>query len=339
MTNCAAPTPTVGLRKRLVGVLLDQTSIVLLGTLFLGFGLAAPRFLAFDNLLNILVQSSVVMIGAVGMTFVLLTAGIDLSVGSIMFLAAVFAGKLLMQGHSPVVALFAALALALAYGAVNAFFVVKLRVMAFIVTLATLYIGRGLGLFITQTRAMNLPPSILFLGSTRIAGVPLPLLLAGVVAALGHYTLCRTSFGRQVYAVGQDAEGARRAGLPVQSIRFATLMMSALCAGLAGVVTIARVGVVSPTMGQQRELAVIAAAVLGGTSLFGGRGQIFPGAVAGAVLMQTVETGLVIMNVDPYLHPLIAAAIIFVAVAIDGARNTHRSKTLIRRVRPAAPST
>lgn len=330
--DLAPATPSLG--ARFGALLLAQTSLVLFGVVFVVFGLFAPRFLAFDNLLNILVQASVLVVGAVGLTFVLLTANIDLSVGSIMFLAAVPAGKLVMDGHSPWLGALAALVVALVFGAVNAFVVVKLRVMAFVVTLATLYIGRGLGLFITQTRAMNLPESILAVGSANVLGVPLPLLVAVMVAGVAHYTLAHTPFGRQVYAIGQDQEGARKAGLPVQRICAATLLISALCAGIAGFVTIARVGVVSPSMGNQRELAIIAAAVLGGTSLFGGRGQVFPGTVMGAILIQTVETGLVILNVDPYLYPLITAAIIFAAVAIDSLRNLELAKQMLRKIRP-----
>ncbi|MDX2020461.1 MAG: ABC transporter permease [Deltaproteobacteria bacterium] len=319
---------------RLKDLLLQHTSMVLFGVVFVVFGLLAPRFLALENLMNILVQSSVLVVGAVGMTFVLLTAGIDLSVGSIMFLAAVPAGHLVQAGHSPWLALLAALGVALIFGAVNAFVVVRLKVMPFVVTLATLYIGRGLGLYITQTRAMNLPESILAVGSATVLGVPLVLLVAAFVAFAAHYTLARTPFGRQVYAVGQDGEGARKAGLPVDRIRFITMTVCAVSAGLAGFLTIARVGVVSPSMGNQRELAIIAAAVLGGTSLFGGRGQVFPGAVLGAILIQTVETGLVILNVDPYLYPFITATIIFVAVAIDSVRNLEVAKRALRKIRP-----
>lgn len=330
----AFPTQAPGERTRLRNVLLNHASLVLLGLVFTVFGVLAPRFFAFENLENILVQSSVLLMGAVGMTFVLLAAQIDLSVGSMMFLAAVPAGKLVLGGHSAGVALGAAVGVALVYGLLNALVVVKLRVAAFIVTLATLYIGRGLGLYITQTRAMNLPESLLAVGTTRVVGLPLPLFAALVVVALGHYTLSSTPYGRQLYAVGQDAEGARKAGLPVQRIRASVFLVSAACAGLAGFVTIARVGVVSPTMGSQRELAMIAAAVLGGTSLFGGRGQVFPGTVVGALLIQTVETGLVILNVDPYLYPLFTAGIIFVAVAIDSLRNLERAKQSLRKIRP-----
>lgn len=322
--------------KRLVPLLLRRTPQVLLALVLVFFGLTAPRFFSGVTFLNILVQSASLVIGATGMTFVLLTAGIDLSVGSIMFLAAVATGKLLLAGASPLTAFVAALVAALAFGGLNAFVIVRLRVMAFIVTLATLYIGRGLGLFVTQTRSMNLPESMLAVGSARLAGVPVPVLLALATVVVAHVVLSSTAFGRHLYAVGADPEAARKAGLRVDRLRASVFLVSALTAGIAGFVAVAQVGAVSPSLGSQRELAIIAAAVLGGTSLFGGRGQVFPGTVIGALLIQTVETGLVILNVDPYLYPLITAGIIFVAVAIDSLRNVELAKRSLRRIRPVA---
>lgn len=321
-------------RTRVKDTLLEHSSVVLFALVLAVFGVLAPRFFAAATFVNILVQSASLLIGAAGMTFVLLTAGIDLSVGSVMFLAAVATGKLVLAGHSLGVAFAAAVGVALAYGFLNAAIVVRLRVMAFVVTLATLYVGRGLGLWITETRAMNLPENILAVGSTRVLGVPLPVWLAVAVVALAHVTLARTPYGRQVYAVGHDPEGARKAGLPVDRLRASVYVISAFCAGLAGIVAVAQVGAVSPSLGSQRELAMIAAAVLGGTSLFGGRGRVFPGTVVGALLMQTVETGLVTLNVDPYLYPLITAGIIFLAVALDSLRNVELARRALRRIRP-----
>jgi ribose transport system permease protein len=160
-------------------------------------------------------------------------------------------------------------------------------------------------------------------------------LVFGAVALVAHLVLSRTPFGRQLYAVGQDAEAAKRAGIPVNRRLTAVYLICGLCAGLAGFVSVAQVGAVSPSFGQQRELAAIAAAVLGGTSLFGGRGQVFPGTVVGALLMQTVESGLVILNVNPYLYPLITSGVLFVAVATDSVRNLQLLKLRVRKIRVA----
>jgi len=146
--------------------------------------------------------------------------------------------------------------------------------------------------------------------------------------------LTRTPFGRQIYAVGNDADGARKAGINVTRILFAVYVICGVCAALSGLVSLTQTGAVSPSFGQQKEFTAIAAAVLGGTSLFGGRGSVFPGTVLGAVLIQTVENGLVILNADPYLYPLVTSGIIFAAVLLDSVRARLLEKLNRRRVRP-----
>jgi ribose transport system permease protein len=298
------------------------------------FSLLSPRFLAGNNFLNIIVQAAATTIVATGMTFVLLTAGIDLSVGSVMFVAAALAGRMVLSGQPLWLACLVILLTGLLYGAVNALFITRLRIIPFIVTLATLYFGRGLGLWMTETRAMNLPDPILRLGTAQIAGLPFPALMLALVVGAAHFVLTRTAFGRQIYALGHDADAARKAGLRVERIRFAVYVISGGCAALGGLVSIAQLGAVSPTFGNQREFAAIAAAVLGGVSLFGGKGAVLPGTLLGALLIQTIENGLVIANADPYLYPLVMSAIIFVAVLLDSLRNQQLRRAQRRHIRP-----
>jgi ribose transport system permease protein len=305
-----------------------------LGVLVAIFGYLSPRFLAPQSLLNIVVQSSSLAIAATGMTFVLLTAGIDLSVGSVMFLAAAIAGKLVLAGGPLALALAAALATGALCGLLNAFLIVRLRLLPFIVTLAILYAGRGLGLLLTETRAMNLPDSVLRIGAGTVFGIPVPVWILIAVLAAAQFTLSCTPFGRQVYACGNNLEASRRAGVRTGLVLTAVYVISAVGAALAAMVSLAQLGAVSPTFGNQREFAAIAAAVLGGASLFGGRGTVFPGAVLGAVLIQTVESGLVIANADPYIYPLVLAAVIFVAVLLDVARHTFMKRLERRKIRP-----
>ena len=314
-------------RRNLLLLALNQAPVVLFLAVVVGFGVAAPGFLAPANLLNILLQSSSTAVIATGMTFVLLTAGVDLAVGSVMFVAAAAGGKLLLGVGLPVPA---ALAIMLGVGALggflNALLITRLGIIAFIATLGTQYVGRGIGLWITQTRAMNLPDSFTHLASVRLLAVPLPLVVFALVGTVGQWVLSGTPFGRQVYAVGQDAAAARKAGVNVRAILTAVYVLAGVCAALGGVISLAQIGSVAPTFGVNREFAAIAAAVLGGTSLFGGRGSVFPGTVLGAVLIQSIENGLVVRNADPYLYPLITSAIIFVAVLLD----TARSRILVR---------
>jgi ribose transport system permease protein len=320
-------------RSRPLLLLLNSAPVLLFLGVFALFGWLSPRFLEPQNLVNILIQSSSTGIVAIGMTFVLLTAGVDLSVGAIMFVAAATAGKLALNGAPLGLALAAIVLVGLAGGLINAFFITRLRIVAFIATLATLYLGRGFALWLTQTRAMNLPESFLLIGTTRVAGVPLPVLLLAGILLLAHLVLTRTPFGRQIFAVGQNAEAARKAGINTRRLLASVYVISGFCAAAGGVVSLAQLGAVSPTFGTNKEFSAIAAAVLGGTSLFGGRGNVFPGTLLGAVLIQTVENGLVILNADPYLYPILTSAIIFVAVLMDSVRTGLLAKWSCRRIR------
>lgn len=313
-------------------LLLNHAPLVLFAVVFAVFGSLSPKFLELQNFSNILLQASAVAIVAIGMTFVLLTAGVDLSVGSVMFVAVAVAGKLVFNGAPLWLGFAAAMAVGLVAGAVNAFFVTRLRIAAFIVTLAMLFIGRGFGLWLTQTRAMNMPGPVVELGASKYLGVPGPVLVFAAICLVAHLVLVRTPFGRQVHAVGQDAEAARKAGINVAGVLFAVYVICGFCAAVSGLVSLTQTGAVSPSFGQQKEFSAIAAAVLGGVSLFGGRGSVFPGAVLGAVLIQTVENGLVIINANPYAYPLVTSAIIFAAVLLDSVRSGLLRRLARRRI-------
>ncbi|MFN0087359.1 MAG: ABC transporter permease, partial [Blastocatellia bacterium] len=233
-------------------VLRHASTLIFLAVLA-AFSLLSPRFLAANNFLNILIQSASTAIVATGMTFVLLTAGIDLSVGSVMFVSAAVAGKMALAGQPLWLAAAAILTVGMVYGAFNALCITWLRMIPFIVTLATLYFGRGLGLWLTETRAMNLPESILRIGAARIAGIPFPVVALGAVVLTSHLALAHTSFGRQVYAMGNGLDAARKAGIRTDRIKFAVYVICGFCAALGGLVSVAQLGAVSPSFGSQRE--------------------------------------------------------------------------------------
>jgi ribose transport system permease protein len=281
------------------------------------FGIMERRFLSWDNLTNILTQSSSSIVAATGMTFVLLTAGVDLSIGAAMFLCAAIAGKLALAGQPLPVCIAAVLGCGALCGMVNGAAIVWLRVLPFIVTLATLYLGRGMALNLTETRAMNLPDVWLSAGRPAVA-----IGLALTIVVLAEITLRRTVYGRHLYAVGASSRTAGYAGLSSKRLVFSVYVISGVCASVAALLTLGQLGAVSPKFGENREFTAIAAAVLGGTSLFGGRGGVFPGAVFGALLMQCIETGLVMVNADPYLYPMIIASVIFAAVLLDSWRRS-----------------
>lgn len=318
--------------RRLLLAALEYSHLILFALVFLGFSLTSSRFFTGDNLVNILIQSSSMAIVAMGMTFVLLTAGIDLSVGSIMFVSAVIAGKMVLAGYPMALAFAVILSIGIVYGALNALLITRLHVIPFIVTLATLYIGRGFGLWISETRVMNLPDRLQQLGTGWVAGLPVPIWIFLLVLLISYLTLSWTTFGRRIYAIGNDPEAAKKAGINTAGLLFSVYVISGFLAALGGLVSVAQLGSVAPKFGEQREFAAIAAAVLGGTSLFGGRGNVF-GTVLGAILIQTVENGLVIMNANVYIYPLVTSSIIFLAVMIDSMRNLHLTKLRRKKIR------
>lgn len=323
-------------RKAIVLALLGQTPTILLAVVFLILGSLSPEFLDPRNLVNILIQSSSIAVAAIGMTLVLLTAGVDLSVGSVMFVAVAITGQLITNGYPLWLSFAAGLCVGLVGGAVNALLITRLHLIAFIATLGTLFVARGFGLWLTNTRAMNMPDSVTELGSSRVFGIPFPIMVMAAVAMAVHWFLTRTPMGRQLYAIGSDPDAAVKAGVRVSTILFLVYVLCGGCAALSGMIALMQTGAVSPSFGQQKEFAAIAAAVLGGTSLFGGRGSVLPGTLFGAVLFQTIENGLVILNADPYLYPIILSTIIFLAVLLDTTRTRLVQRLNKRSVRAHA---
>lgn len=295
------------------------------------FAILAPRFLEVQNFANILTQSANVAIVAVGMTFVLLLAGVDLSVGAAMYVCAVVAGLYFKDLPAP-----AAMALMVGigalFGAINALFIVGLGVAAFVVTLATLFVGRGLALHLSQTKMVFAGDAVLAFGQGGFLGISYAVWTMAVVLLIAWWVQQWTPYGRYLYAVGADRDGARKAGIPVRRVVFATYVLCGALAGLGGFVSFSQVAAASSGFGLQKEFPVIAAAVLGGTSLFGGRGGVL-GSVFGAILIQTVQNGLVLLNANPYLYPLVVSAIIFTAVLLDSQRTRILARLTRRQIR------
>jgi len=307
--------------------ILRNTTFVLFVLVFVVFGMLARNFLTLGNLQVILSNSSYIGIITVGMTFVLLVGGIDLSVGSIMYLSAVATSLVVNDLElSPWLGVVACLGVGLAFGALNAFAVTRLGIVPFIATLVTMIAGRGLGLLVTQSVQLDFPDSITLLATVRLGGVQLNILIYALVVAAAALFLAYTSWGRRLYAVGNDPEAARKAGLKVPRLIGSTYVLSGVCAALGGFVSIAQIGRVPAGFGRNNEFDAIAAAVLGGVSLFGGVGTVFPGALLGTVMIRVIQAGLVARNIDIYIQPIIMGAIIFFAVLLDALRNLQLKK-------------
>jgi len=317
-----------------IGRVLKWAPAVIFIVLIATFASLSPRFLTVQNLGAILVQSSWLIVVALGINFVLLTAGVDLSVGAAMYLAAV--GVCLGIPEAPVwIALLASIVVGAAFGAVNASLIVRLSLPAFIVTLATLFIGRSLGLFFSSTRIVYANREIADFGRAALWGIPMPLWVAGAAIAVSWVLLNRTALGPSIRSIGADAEGARRVGVPTKPVTWGVYALCGGFAGLGGFVSLSQTSAASGAFGQNSEFLAIAAAVLGGTSLFGGRGNLWA-PVIGAILIMIVQNGLVIIDANPYAYPVITGAVIFIAALLDSIRSHLQTRLEKRAVRPAA---
>jgi ribose transport system permease protein len=284
--------------------------------------IASPEFLTTSTLTNVMVQVSVVGIAAVGATFVIITSGIDLSVGSLVALSGMVAATV-MAGSAPgniglgIVGLVVALAVGAVVGALNGFSVSWFRLVPFIVTLAMMAMARGLTLAISDGRTkFDFPNAFTAFGAKSVAGLPAPMLVMLVVFIVGHVLLRKTTFGHQVFAVGGNKEAARLAGIPVGRVIFLTYTLAGVTAAIAGIVLAGRLNSALPSAANGLELQVIAGVVIGGTSLAGGRGSIV-GTFIGVVLIGVINVGLSLLGVNPFWTQFIQGGVIFAAVMLD----------------------
>jgi ribose transport system permease protein len=319
--------------NRYYNFFINNVTYILFVVIFVFFALTARNFFSVDNVLNIIKNASYIGILAVGMTFVLLTGGIDLSVGSIMYLASISAGLIMRATDIPVgIGLLIAIGIGALYGAFNAFFIVRLKIVPFLVTLATVIMGRGIGTYLTESEQVDLPEYVNHFGQIRLLGIPMPVITFAIILVLALVILRMTTLGRQIYAVGNDPEAAKKAGINTDRVITSVYIISGVCAAVAGFILASQVMRVDRSFGEGYEFDAIAAAVLGGTSLFGGVGTAY-GAVFGAILLQMVESGLVFLSVNLYLQPMVKAIVIFLAVFFDGLRTANMARQRRRFIR------
>jgi len=288
-----------------------------LGLLVLALSLLSPYFLTPANLLNVLRQVSINAILALGMTVVIVKGGIDLSVGSLLALAGALAAGLSLSGLPPALAMGAGIGVAVALGALQGLLVAYAGLPPFIVTLAGLTVFRGLTLVYTDGRPITgLPEAFLFLGNGALLGLPVPVAIMGVFLLLTHLLLGQTSWGRYLYAIGGNEEAARLSGVPVARIKVFAYAYSGLAAGLAALVLTGRLNSAQPTAGTGFELDAIAAAVVGGTSLAGGRGTAW-GTFLGALIIGVLNNGMNLLNVSSFYQLIAKGVVIVLALLVD----------------------
>jgi ribose transport system permease protein len=285
-----------------------------------------PHFLTVSNLLNIVQQTSINAIVAAGMTFVIISGGIDLSVGSILALSGVVLGWVLMWNQPPILTgVIAALAVGTLCGLINGVLISIGRLPAFIATLGMMSVARGAALMFTEGRPISgFEEQYRWIATGSIGFVPMPVIVMVVVYAVAHFVLTRTTFGRYVYAIGGNEEATRLSGVSVRFHKTAVYCVSGLMSGVAAIVLTARLNSAQPIAGMMYELDAIAATVIGGTSLLGGQGSL-GGTLVGALIMGVLRNGLNLLGVSSFLQQIVIGVVIVVAVLVDTTLKRHRT--------------
>ncbi|MCA3900684.1 ribose ABC transporter permease [Vibrio vulnificus] len=301
--------------------LIEQKSLIALLFLIVVVSFLNPNFFTVDNILNILRQTSVNAIIAVGMTLVILTAGIDLSVGSVLALCGAFAASLVAMEVPVLIAVPTALLAGAALGAISGVIIAKGKVQAFIATLVTMTLLRGVTMVYTDGRPISTgctdtADAFAWFGTGYALGIPVPVWLMVIVFAAAWYLLNHTRFGRYVYALGGNESATRLSGINVDKVKIGVYAICGLLAALAGIIVTSRLSSAQPTAGMGYELDAIAAVVLGGTSLMGGKGRIM-GTLIGALIIGFLNNALNLLDVSSYYQMIAKAAVILLAVMVD----------------------
>lgn len=289
------------------------------------FAAVAPSFTTHENISNILTQITINLILATGMTFAILIGGIDLSVGAVMALCAVVAGTVLKldflsDPEAIGLGILASLVVGMICGGLNGFISSFWGVPAFIVTLGMLNVARGAALEVTNARTIyDFPDSFNAFGTASILGLPVIFVLALVLLAIGWVVLTRTVFGRMIYAIGNNEEAVRLSGHRPFTTKVLAFTVTGLCVGIAAIVYMTRLTIANPILGIGFELNAIAAVIIGGTSLSGGRGSLV-GTLLGAAIIGVLANGLILMGVTDFVRQIVTGLVIILAVILDSYR-------------------
>ena len=288
----------------------------------------SPVFFTWNNLLGVARAFSLTAIAAIGQTMVIITGGIDLSAGSIIGLSSLSTGILLVNGWPSPLAILAGLLIGTAFGACNGLLITRIGLPPFIATLGTLSIGRGLIYVVTQGYPVTAPRDELLLqiGQGYVGRIPMPVIIMVVVTILATLFLGKTTLGRYIYAVGGNEEAARLAGINVNNVKMFVYTTSGFLASVSGIILLSRLVSAQPTAGLGQELPVIAASIIGGTSLVGGEGTAL-GAVLGAAIVGVLENGIVLLGINTYAQQVVTGAAIILAVALDIWQKRRRQRT------------
>jgi ribose transport system permease protein len=305
------------------------STVIILVLLLAIFTASSSSFFTAKNFINILRQISVLSILSVGMTFVIISGGMDLSVGSLLGLTGVICAKLIVEFQiHPVLSILATLILLTIVGMFTGYLIVKLNVSAIVITLGMMTVTRGIAYILSGGIPIyDIPEDVVYIGQGYIGPIPVPVITMLVIVGIAAFLLRKTYWGRFIYAIGGNEEATRLAGISVDRIKVALYAISGFLSAIAGITLMARVSSGAPASGTGTEMDVVTAAVIGGISINGGKGTII-GAFVGAMIIGVLSNGLTIMNVGEYYQQVVKGAVLILAVAFDSYSNTDRIKKI-----------
>lgn len=284
------------------------------------FGVINPDFFSFENIINVLRNSSFTFITAIGMTYVLITGSFDLSVGSQMACGGLFTGLLMLAGVPTWLAIVIGILSGVVLGSINGYVIEYLKVPPMIATMSTMMIYRGIVYVVLKGEPLYpLPKDFAILGQNDFLKIPYIIIITVVLGIIAGLILKYTVFGRMIYAVGGNGESARLSGIPVRRVKFITYILIGALATFTGILYASRFGSVQSAVGSGSEMIMIAAAIIGGTSILGGSGTIF-GTVLGSIFMNMITNGMTLAKISPYYQSIVIGLIIIFAVSLDQIR-------------------
>ncbi|MDD3520512.1 MAG: ABC transporter permease [Actinomycetota bacterium] len=293
----------------------------------------SPNFLTADNIRSLLVGLALDGITVIGMAYAIITAGLDLSIGSVLALSGVVTGKLFVMGVNIWLAALIGIFVAVLCGALSGFLIGKVGLNSFITTLGVSGIARGICFVITEGTPIplinKLPESFKFIGGGKLKGIPVIVIIAFAILIIGDLLLRRSASMRKIYYTGSNEKAAMLSGINVVKVKIGVYVISALLAGIAGVLADARFGVATPIIGGETAMVLISAAVIGGCSFSGGEGSVF-GAIIGIFLLSLVTNALILLNISIYWQQLVTGLILVLAITLDHLRNKRLEQSMLR---------
>lgn len=281
------------------------------------YSITSKYFLTSENIIGVLLNANSLIIIAIGMTFVVLTGDLDLSVGSVAYFAAATSMVLLSKGFPMWLSIVIAILSGAAFGLLNAVFIVLFRLSSMLITLGMMIGVRGLALQLTNNKQIFIPEFLKDFSTMSIKGIPIIIIIALTLLIIAQLVLSYTKLGKYIIATGCSYTAACKVGINARAIKFTVFVISGSLAGIGGLVSMINMGAALPSLGNGMEFLAVSAVVLGGTSLFGGKGSLLPGTFIGVLVLVIVENGLSLLGASPYLYPFVRGLIIFVAMYAD----------------------